>query len=115
MSGLSFSVRDRLRVILGIRRERSLSPRRPKPGVGARIVRDGVRMLVPAGMSEDLWHWLQDEGWREITFRPDRRSYLDIPSSRVQQLANCASSRRAEVLHEAIDEAHLRGSALSRR
>jgi hypothetical protein len=115
MSGLSLSVRDRLRVILGIRRERSLPPRRSKPGVGARIVRDDVRMLVPAGMSEDLWRWLQDEGWREITFRPDRRSYRDIPTSRVQQLANCASSRRAEVLHEAIDEAHLRSSALSRR
>jgi hypothetical protein len=115
MSGLSFNVRDRLRGILGIRRERTLPPRRPKPRVGAGIFRDDVRMRVPAGMSDELWRWLQDEGWREITFRPDRRSYRDIPLSRVQQLADCPSSMRQAVLEAAIDEAHLRRTALSRR
>ena len=115
MAGLSLSVRDRLRGILGIRRERSLPPRRPKPAVGARIVRDDVRMLVPAGMSEELWRWLQDEGWREITFRPDRRTYRDLPSSRVHQLSDCPSGRRPDVMQAAIDEAYLRRSALSRR
>jgi hypothetical protein len=115
MSGLSFSVRDRLRGLLGIRRERSLPPRRPKPSVGARIFHDDVRMLVPPGMSEDFWRWLQDEGWREITFRPDRRSYRDIPPSRVMHLVDCPSSRRSDVLLAAIDEAHVRSTALSRR
>lgn len=115
MGGLTVSVRDRLRGILGIRRERGLLPRRSKPAVGARIFRDDVRMTVPAGMSDELWRWLLDQGWREITYRPDRRSYRDLPPSRVLRLVDCAAARRAEMLDAAIDEAQLRSSALSRR
>lgn len=115
MSGLSVNMRDRLRGILGLRRERAVPPRRAKPAVGARICRDNIRMTVPAGMSDDLWRWLQDDGWRELTYRPDRRVYRDVPPSHVLRLVDCAADRRSQVLQAAIDEAYVRSTALSRR
>lgn len=79
-----------------------------KPAIGSRIFRDDLRMTVQAGMSDGLWRWLVSQGWREITFRPDRRRYRDIPSGYVTQLIDCASEQRARVLEAAIANAVLR-------
>jgi hypothetical protein len=105
MPGLTDAVRDRLRTILKIRRPRSLPRRGPKPGVGAKIFKDNVRMTVQAGMSHELWRWLQEQGWREVQFRPDRRRYRDVPSAWVTRLIDSAPDERAAVLEAAIAQA----------
>jgi hypothetical protein len=102
MPGMTDAVRDRLRTMLKIRRSRSLPRRGPKPGVGAKIFKGDVRMTVQAGMSHELWRWLQEQGWREIQFRPDRRRYRDVPTAWVTRLIDCAPDEREAVLQSAI-------------
>lgn len=104
----SGSVRDGLRNLLRIRRPRTLPPRSPRPGLGARIVREDVRMIVQAGMTEDLWRWLMEQGWREVFYRPDRRVYRDVPSSIVTQLIDAAPENRDAVMARALREARVR-------
>ncbi|MEW5879324.1 MAG: hypothetical protein AB1761_02650 [Pseudomonadota bacterium] len=105
MPGLTGAVRDRLRTMLNIRKRRSLPRRGPKPGVGAKIFKDDVRLTVQAGMSHELWRWLQEQGWREIMFRPDRRHYRDVPAEWVTRLIDCAAEERAGVLDAAVAHA----------
>ena len=98
-------VRNQFRNIFGIRRERALPRRTYRPHLGARIVRDDVRMVVQAGLGQDLWNWLQDQGWREVRVRPDRRSYRDVPNSWVTALIDAAPEHRDAVLKAAMAEA----------
>jgi hypothetical protein len=111
MNTVAINVRDRLRQVLGIRTPRATPRRGPRPSLGARIFREDVRMTVQAGMSSELWAWLQREGWREITFRPDRRTYREIPSTWVTRLTDCPADERERILAQAIAEARRQGSA----
>lgn len=113
MRGLAGTVCDRLRTMLKIRKSRSLPRRGPKPGVGAKIFRDDVRMTVQAGMSHELWRWLQEHAWREVSFRPDRRRYRDVPTAWVTRLIDCAPEERAAVLDAAIARAVYRAGQRS--
>jgi hypothetical protein len=91
-------VRDQVRTLLKIRRERGVFPVGARPGIGARIVRGDLRMSVQAGMTDALWRWLTAQGWREVTFRPDRRRYRDIPHAYVTRLIDCPSDERDRIL-----------------
>lgn len=104
-------VRDRVRTLLNIRVERGLRSVGAKPGIGARICCDDLRMTVQAGMSDALWQWLAKRGWREITFRPDRRRYRDIPTAYVTRLIDSYSEERERVLAAGIANAAYRGRA----
>jgi hypothetical protein len=100
--GIHATVRDRLRTLLHIRRPRTLPVRGPRPNAGSRIYCGDLRMTVQAGMTAELWHWLQATGWREVVRKPDRRRYIDIPSEAVAELIACDPVDRAHVLEEAI-------------
>jgi hypothetical protein len=56
-------------------------------------------------MTAELWNWLQDAGWREITYRPDRRHYCEIPTERVYELIECAADERRNLLDSTIEHA----------
>jgi hypothetical protein len=101
-------VRDRVRTLLRIRVSRGLPSVGTKPALGARLFRDDVRMTVQAGMSDALWRWLVKEGWREITFRPDRRRYRDIPAAYVTRLIDVGAEERERVMAAAIANATVR-------
>jgi hypothetical protein len=101
---------DRTRSLLGIRRNRKVTSRRSKPRIGSQIILGDVRMSMQAGMSEELWNWLQDAGWRENMFRPDRRRYREIPSTWVTRLIDCAPADRAHYLSVAVSKAAFRSS-----
>ncbi len=105
MHSVVLNVRNQFRNIFGIRRERSRPRRSQRPSLGARIVRDDLRMVVQAGLGQELWNWLLEQGWREATFRPDRRAYRDIPSSWVTLLIDAAPEQREAVLIAAIADA----------
>jgi hypothetical protein len=79
---------DLIRALTGQRRERCLQRRSAKPAIGTRIVLldAGMRMTLPAGLSDALWVWLLDAGWRVERYRPDRRQYREVPRSQVEQL-----------------------------
>lgn len=91
-------VRDHVRTSLKIRAQRAVTQRGRRPNPGARIARGDVRMSVQAGMTAELWRWLQDAGWREILHKPDRRRYRDLPSQCVARLIECAPEERVAVL-----------------
>jgi hypothetical protein len=102
-------VRDRVRTLLRIRVSRGLPAIGAKPALGARLFRDDVRMTVQAGMTDALWRWLVREGWREITYRPDRRRYRDVPAAYVTRLIDSTSNEeREQVLAAAVASATLR-------
>jgi hypothetical protein len=70
---------DGFRSLFGIRQDRAPLPAGFKPKPGARIAKGDLRMLVQAGLTDELWNWLQEVGFREVTHRPDRRRYRDLP------------------------------------
>jgi hypothetical protein len=100
---------DSVRSVIGVRRPRAKPPAGPKPHVGAKIVKDDLRMTVQAGLTVAAWYWLLDQGWREETFRNDRRRYREVPSSRVAELCDAADrDERSQLLELAIAEAERR-------
>jgi len=101
-------LRDRFRTLLRIRVPRDLPPVGVRPTLGARLVCDDVRMSVQAGMSEGLWRWLANNGWREVMIRPDRRRYREVPAALVTQLIDASADERPRVLHAAIANASFR-------
>ena len=98
-------LRSRVRGLLSLQKERALPRRGPKPGIGACIVHDDVRMTIQAGMSDDLWRWLLQQGWRELTHRPDRRHYREVPLTWMTRLIDAAPELRAPVLAAAVAKA----------
>jgi hypothetical protein len=94
-------MRNRIRGLLGVRRPRKLPRRGPKPSIGALAVCGDLRMTVQAGLSEDLWSWLLDQGWRELTYRPDRRHYRELPAGWVTRLIDTLPELRSQVLRVA--------------
>jgi hypothetical protein len=102
-------VRDQVRTLLKIRRERGLPPAGSKPTLGAKLICGDVRMTVQAGMSQALWQWLVSQGWREVTFRPDRRRYRDLPTAYVTRLTDSVTVEdRIRILEAAIANASYR-------
>jgi hypothetical protein len=108
---------DSMRTLLGVRKRRGQPPAGPKPRLGARIVRDDVRMTVQAGLTEARWHWLVQHGWREDTFRDNRRRYREVPPSMVAEIFDAADPEEcAHLLAQAIAQAKARPTvSLSRR
>ena len=65
-------------------------------------------MIVPAGMSDELWQWLLDQGWREETYRPDRRIYRQVPVSCATRLIDATQDDRLSLLEDAMARAEVR-------
>jgi hypothetical protein len=104
-------VRDQVRTLLKIRCERGIPSEGRKPAFGAKLFCGDIRMTVRSGMSDQLWRWLLDQGWREVPVRPDRRHYKDIPTAYVTRLIDSeANEERARVMAAAIANAHYRPS-----
>lgn len=99
---------DGFRTLLNIRRERRRPPKGPKPKVGARICLHDVRMSVQPGLNDELWDWLQELGFREITYSPDRRRYRDLARSLVAQLYDAPREEWRPLLKKAIRESSMR-------
>lgn len=110
-------IRNRLRSLIGERYQRKLPRRSAKPRIGTSIihVEAGLRLVVQAGMSDELWLWLLDWGWRVVTVRPDRRRYRDIPGSWVTILIDSDPTSREKLFPKAIEDAQSRPSVVNRR
>lgn len=104
-------VRDQVRTLLRIRCERGVPSEGSKPAFGAKLFCGDIRMTVRSGMTDQLWRWLLDQGWREVAVRLDRRHYKDIPTAYVTRLIDSeANEERARVLSAAIANAQFRPS-----
>jgi len=96
---------DGFRNLFNIRQERSRPPAGPKPRMGAKIYLHDVRMVVQSGLSDELWEWFTQLGFREVTFSPDRRHYRDLPRSLVARLYDAPREEWRPLLKVAIQEA----------
>ena len=105
MVNLADSLRDQVRKLFRVRRVRRVPRRGPKPRIGAAIFRDDVRIVVQAGMTDELWLWMLDHNWRELTYRPERRRYREVASGTVRRLIDSDYNDRLRVLMEAVDGA----------
>jgi hypothetical protein len=94
-----------VRGVLGLRKERALPRRTGKPAIGSLVVCGDLRMTIQAGLSDELWQWLLDQGWRELTYRPDRRHYRELPSPWVTRLIDALPETRPLVLGAAVSKA----------
>ncbi|SPE28788.1 hypothetical protein SBBP1_480013 [Burkholderiales bacterium] len=65
-------------------------------------------MRVQAGFSGELWHWLLEQGWREVRYRPDRRRYREIPASCVTELIDAPPEERQPALAFGVEKASRR-------
>lgn len=101
-------LRNWVRGLLGIKQARALPRRGAKPGIGSCVVFGDLRMTVQAGLSDELWSWLLEQGWREITYRPDRRRYRELPAVWVTRLIDTLPEMRPQVLQVAAQRASLR-------
>lgn len=102
---------DSVRNLLGVRRQRTVPPPGPKPRLGAKIVKDDVRMTVQAGLTDATWGWLVQQGWREDRFRNERRRYRDVPPSLVASILDAGDPDEcAQFLKQGIAEARFRPS-----
>lgn len=102
-------VRDQVRTLLKIRCKREVPSAGSKPPYGAKLFCGDIRMTVRSGMSDSLWRWLLDEGWREVVVRLDRRHYKDISTAYVTRLIDSeVNEERTRVLVAAIANAQYR-------
>lgn len=102
-------VLDSMRTMLRLRRQRAVPPPGAKPRLGARIVREDVRITVQAGLTDVTWNWLVEHGWREDAFRNNRRCYREVPPSLVAALFDATDpDERALLLRQAIAAAKIR-------
>ncbi len=98
-----------VRRALGVRRHRALPPLGPKPRLGAKIVNGDLRMTTQAGLTDSVWKWLIEQGWREESYRGDRRVYRELPPSLVAALFDATDAdERGHLLELAIAEAESR-------
>jgi hypothetical protein len=95
-------------------RERALPPRGPRPSVGARTVNGDFRMTVQVGMSDELWRWLMKQGWRECTYRWERRRYREVPAVYVASLIEAPADRWPALLASALERASPRTPAATK-
>ena len=96
---------DGVRNLFNIRAKRARTERSAKPRLGAKICYGEIRISVQSGLTDDMWSWLQEQGWREVTFRPDRRRYKDVPPSLVTRLFDAGPTDRLTALKDAISAA----------
>ena len=99
---------DAFRTKLNIRQQRKRPRGWLKPAPGARIVLEDFRIVVQPGLSDALWNFLAQGGFREVAYRPDRRGYRDVPPALVANLYNASPDDWQALLIAALQEASRR-------
>ncbi len=72
-------LKDKLRKLAGIRKERQLPPPGGKPPIGSNIIREKLRMRLKYPINDELWKFLTAMGWRAIDMRYNKRRYTIVP------------------------------------
>lgn len=72
-------LKDKLRSMAGIRKERQLPPPGEKPTIGSNIVREKLRIRLKYPVNDELWKFLTSMGWRTIDMRYNKRRYTLVP------------------------------------
>ncbi len=96
------TIKNTLRTLLKIRKDRALPPAGQKPPVGSNIVFDRMRIRLKHPISDEQWTWLTEHGWRTVDMRTDRRRYALVPEKGVARLLNADGLEREVILRKMI-------------
>ncbi|HEY8100837.1 MAG TPA: hypothetical protein VIF82_08775 [Burkholderiaceae bacterium] len=102
-------LRDKLRNLAGIRRERQLPPPGEKPSIGSNIVREKLRIRLKYPITDALWKFLIAQGWRAIDMRYNKRRYTIVPDKVLLKLIKADDLER-HVLHARLVKVNKHGS-----
>jgi hypothetical protein len=103
-------LKDKLRSIAGIRRERQLPPPGEKPPIGSNIVREKLRIRLKYPINDELWKFLTALGWRAIDMRHNNRRYTIVPDKVLLKLIKADNLER-HVLHARLVKVNKHGSS----
>lgn len=90
-------MKDLLRTLFSIRKDRRPAPVGPLPPVGALILRGALKMAVTQPVPRDLWDWLVLSGWRNMPVKTDRRKGMRLPDEALKALIDAAPQQRNQV------------------
>ena len=107
-------LKNTIRNLLGIRKERQLLPAGPKPMVGSNIVRERMRIRLKYPISEEQWEWFVAKGWRTVDMRGNRRRYISVPDKGLIKLL-LADELEREILHQKLIALDSEESRIRRR
>jgi hypothetical protein len=96
-------LRDQLRTVFHVRRQRLLPPPGAKPAFGSTITLDRLKMQLFLPIDYEQWEWLTLRGWRTLDSRQNRRRYYRVPRSAVTRLLHATPDER-EFVHQRIVE-----------
>jgi hypothetical protein len=95
------SIKNTIRNVLNIRKERSLLPPGPQPQIGSSIVRERLKIRLKYHITAEQWDWFTEHGWRTIDMRTNRREYTSVPDKVLVKLLDLEGDPR-EVLHQRL-------------
>jgi len=95
------SLKNVIRNVLKIRKERAIDPPGPMPQIGSSIVRDRLRIRLKYPISNEQWDWFTARGWRAIDMRNNRREYTSVPDKILIKLLERQGAER-EDLHQRL-------------
>jgi len=94
-------LKNAIRNVLNIRKERALAPPGPKPQIGSSIVRERLRIKLKYHITDKQWDWFIERGWRSVDMRTDRREYKSVPDKVLAKLLDLDGEAR-EALHQRL-------------
>ena len=108
------SLKNAIRNVLNIRKERELPPAGPMPTIGSSIVRDRLRIRLKYPINAEQWEFFTKRGWRTADMRKDRRRYMSVPDKILVKLLDRSGVER-ESLHNRLIEAEMKKAAAARK
>ena len=86
--------------------QRKQLPITPNPGRGVKLINRDYRMVLHIPVKDEMWEWLLDKGWRESSFRPDRRRYRDVPMQATVEFLMSPRKDRRKAYVRALEAAN---------
>ncbi|MFZ6672788.1 hypothetical protein [Undibacterium sp. Xuan67W] len=104
-------VKNEIRSLFKIRKERMLPPPGNMPTFGSTIVLHRLKIQLRMTLEPEQWEWLTLKGWRTQDMRKNRRKYFKVPSKAVARLLHAAPEEREDIYQRIVtyefDESHL--------
>jgi hypothetical protein len=86
--------------------QRRQLPVTPNPGRGVKLINRDYRMVLHIPVKDEMWEWLLEKGWRESSFRPDRRRYRDVPMQATVEFLMAERKHRRKAYVRALEAAN---------
>ncbi len=91
-------LKNTIRNVLKIRKERAIAPPGPMPKIGSSVVRNRLRIRLKYPITDEQWGWFTAQGWRTVDMRSERREYTSVPDKIVVKLLERQGAER-DALH----------------